>query len=343
MRRPCLHHTTTAAPCAGKRTFMSQPPSLRIDSRHVIRQFARRGPLDAAQFLYGEIAQRMLQRLSYIRHQPVNILDAGCGAGHALEPLRARYPQLNYIGLDACPPLLDTARARFQAKPGLWERLRNRPTRPIRFVQADLATSTLEPESLDMVWSNMALHWHPEPHAVLSEWRRVLKPGALVMFSCLGPGSMAELRTAVHHAGLNTATPAFVDMHDFGDLLIERGFADPVMDQEIITLTYREPEKLLNDMRILGGNPSLDRSPGLKGRAWRQRLLDALERQRHADGTIHLTLEVAYGHAWRANSWRGAQGETRLSIASIGRGTIGERKPGVRPRDPDTGSDGQTV
>lgn len=315
---------------------MSQPPSLRIDSTHVGLQFARRSPLDAAQFLYGEIAQRMLQRLSYIRVAPVAVLDAGCGAGHALEPLRARYPQLDYIGLDACQRLLDAARERYATKPGFWQKLRNKPTRPVRFLLADLAESGIEPESLDLVWSNMALHWHPEPHNVLGEWRRILKPGALVMFSCLGPGSLAELRSAVLDAGLQTATPQFVDMHDFGDLLIQRGFADPVMDQEILTLTYRTPDKLLEDIHILGGNPSQDRKHGLSGRKWRQRLLDALEAQRHDDGTIHLSLEVAYGHAWRAAAQRGAFGETRISVGSIGRAANADgTRPTVRPRKPD--------
>jgi len=299
-------------------------------------QFARRSPLDGAQFLYGEIAQRMLQRLSYIRIAPTTVLDAGCGAGHALEPLRARYPEISYTGLDNCPTLLEVARERYVAKPGFWQKLRNKPTPPVEFIHADLAESGISPESLDLVWSNMALHWHPEPHNALGEWRRILKPGALAMFSCLGPGSLAELRSAVEQAGLQTATPQFVDMHDFGDLLIERGFADPVMDQEIITLTYRTAEKLLEDMRILGGNPSLDRKPGLSGRQWRQRLMDALDAQRHKDGTIHLTLEVAYGHAWRSASRRAASGETRISVKSIGRaGDADGLRPTVKPRKTD--------
>jgi malonyl-CoA O-methyltransferase len=278
----------------------------------------------------------MLQRLSYIRIAPIAILDAGCGAGHALEPLRARYPQMEYTGLDACGPLLDVARERYAAKPGFWQKLRNKPTPPVNFMQADLADTGLAPESLDLVWSNMALHWHPEPHRALAEWRRILKPGALVMFSCLGPGSLAELRSAIDLAGLQTVTPQFVDMHDFGDLLIERGFADPVMDQEILTLTYRTGEKLLDDMRILGGNPSQDRKPGLSGKHWRQRLIAALESQRHADGTIHLSMEVAYGHAWRSAAHRTAFGETRISVGSIGRSTeTGAPRPTVRPRKPD--------
>ena len=319
---------------------MSQPSSLPLDAVHVRQQFDRRAPLDDAQFLYGEIATRMLHRLSYIRVNAGKLLDAGCGAAHAIEPLRVRYPEMDYTGLDSSPALLDIARQRYQSRPGLWQRLRNKPMLPVNFVQADLADSGLPPESYDLVWSNMALHWHPAPHDVLTEWRRILKPNALVMFSCLGPGTQAELRKAVETAGLETATPPYVDMHDFGDMLIERGFSDPVMDQEIITLTYRSAEKLLADTHLLGGNPNPGRRPGLTGRAWRQRLLDALEQQRGMDGTIHLSFEVAYGHAWRGTSLRGPRGETRVSVSAIGRSRPDGDGPTVRPREPGDAASG---
>lgn len=297
---------------------MPQISSLHLDARHVNQQFTRRSPLDSAQFLYGEVAQRMLQRLSYIRISPTDILDAGCGAGHALEPLRFRFPNLRYIGLDANETLLNVARQRYATRPGFWQKLRNKPTPELQFVQADMTRSGLPPESLDLVWSNMALHWHPEPHDVLAEWRRTLRPGALAMFSCLGPGSMPEIRQAIAQADLQTAAPAFVDMHDLGDLMLQSGFSDPVMDQELLTLTYRTPQKLLDDLHIMGGNPSTDRRASLPGRRWRERLLAALETQRHMDGTIHLTLELAYGHAWRTAAHRNTSGETKISISSIG-------------------------
>ncbi|HLR13176.1 MAG TPA: methyltransferase domain-containing protein [Burkholderiaceae bacterium] len=315
---------------------MSQPDTQRIQPDHVIRQFARRNPLDEAQFLYGEIAQRMLQRLSYIRIQPHTILDAGCGNAHALEPLRSRYPDLDYIGLDACQPLLDTARQRYAARPGFWQRLRNRPTPPLAFVHADMAATDLTPESVDLVWSNMALHWHPEPSRVMAEWRRLLRPEGLAMFSILGPGSLVEIRDAIGQASLNTTTPPLLDMHDYGDLLLQNGFLDPVMDQETFTLTYRTATRLLEDLRLLGGNPSIDRHAGMVSRSWRQRLVDALEKQRHQDGTIHLTIEVAYGHAWRAKVHQTGATEFRISAGDIKRAP-GSRagRPGVRFRGPE--------
>ncbi|CAB3634005.1 methyltransferase domain-containing protein [Achromobacter sp. SIMBA_011] len=295
------------------------PPSLPLVAADVPRQFARRGDLSDAQFLYGEVARRMLGRLQYIRVQPQAMLDAGCGAGDNLALLRERYAEAAYTGLDNCDPLLEIARKR-HAPAGLsaWigKLARRGPTNA--FINADLAATGLAPESLELVWSNLALHWHREPHAVLAEWRRILKVGGLAMFSCLGPATLRELRQALDDAGLRTATPAFVDMHDFGDLLVENGFADPVMDQEILTLTYRTPEKLLQDVRALGGNPAAGRRGGLVGRDWRARLCDALEAQRRPDGVIALSIEVAYGHAWRAAAHRGTAGETRLSVSAIG-------------------------
>src|SRR3546814_20971498 len=98
----------------------------------------------------------MLQRLSYIRIAPVAVLDAGCGAVHALEPLRARYPQLDYTGQDICSRLLAVARERYATRPGFCQKLRNTPNLPVRFRPSDLATSGLDPESPELARSSCA-------------------------------------------------------------------------------------------------------------------------------------------------------------------------------------------
>ena len=308
---------------------MSSPTRLPISTQHVAQQFSRRADLSAAQFLYGEVARRMNERLRLVRLQPEIMLDAGCGAAHQFAMLRARYPEARYIGQDHNPALLAHARKTVQPQlPPAWRQWleKKRGVAPtMQWIESDLSQTGLAPESLELVWSNLALHWHPAPHDVLQEWGRVLKLNGLVFFSCFGPATMQELRAALLWAGLRTATPSFVDMHDFGDLLIEKGFADPVMDQEVLTLTYQTPEKLLGDVYALGGNPALGRRAGLVGRTWRTHLLAALEAQRHADGTIHLTIEVAYGHAWKTGTLRAQPGETRISVSAI------QRKPAGAP------------
>jgi malonyl-CoA O-methyltransferase len=288
-----------------------------------MRQFNRRGDLSEAQFLYGEVARRMDERLKLVRLEPAQLLDAGCGAGAQIPLLHARYPNACFIGQDLNAGLLKQAQLRaHKIFPHGWQgwvqRLRGRRAATAWILQ-DLAHTGLGPESLDLVWSNLALHWHPAPHEVLQEWGRIIRPNGLVFFSCFGPATMQELRQALSTAGLTTATPSFVDMHDFGDLLIEKGFADPVMDQEVLTLTYATPEKLLQDVKNLGGNPALGRKATFTTRQWRQRLLDALEQQRRPDGLMHLTIEVAYGHAWRSATRRSPAGETRISVSAIQR------------------------
>jgi malonyl-CoA O-methyltransferase len=304
-------------------TSPSTPNRLPIDPKHVALQFARRGDLADAQFLYAEIAKRMDQRLKLIRLQPREILDAGCGAGQQLTLLHARYPNAHYHGLDHCAGLLHQAQqlARQQwprRQPNWLLKLLARKA-PAQWSRADLSHTNLPPESFDFVWSNLSLHWHPAPHDVLQEWGRVLRPNGLVFFSCFGPATLKELRSALQVANLHTRTPEFVDMHDFGDLLVEKGFSDPVMDQEVLTLTYETPEKLLADVKALGGNAAIGRRPSLVGKGWRTRLINALEAQRQSDGRLHLTIEVAYGHAWRSALRRTPSGETRISVSAIGR------------------------
>lgn len=307
---------------------------LAINHRHVQQQFERRQMLEPARFLLDEVATRMLDRLQYIKQSPTAVLDAGCGLGHGIEALQKRYPQAEFTGLDNQALFLAVAEARFKPKAQTFKGFKKllskvgvlgadvpmsleSPKMP-HFVEADLAASGLEPNCFDFIWSNMALHWHSNPPAVFKEWFRLLEVNGLLMFSCFGPDTLVELRQALEVAGWKTRTMAFVDMHDFGDMLMESGFTDPVMDQQMLTLTYKTPQKLLADVRALGGNPSLGRHPGLLSRAALARLYQALEQQRKADGLIHLSFEIVNGHAWRGASLH-SDGVTRIAISSIGR------------------------
>jgi malonyl-CoA O-methyltransferase len=105
----------------------------------------------------------------------------------------------------------------------------------------------------------------------------------------------------------------FIDLHDYGDMLLHARFADPVMDMEQLTLTYADTHALLRELRATGaGNLDPGRAPGLGGRSSAARMAQAYEMFRR-DGRLPATFEVVYGHAWRPQSAR---------IAADGRAVI---------------------
>lgn len=268
-----------------------------IDIARVRQLFADPHGVAAAGFLRREIASRMFDRLSLVKTAPRQVLDAGCGSGADIAELQQRYPAAQVIGLDAVPAMLAAAGG-VQAPRSLLSRLL--PAKAgIDLVCADFGNLPFGPNSLDLVWSNLALHWHPQPDRVFTEWRRALRVDGLLMFSTFGPDTFRELRSAFAAMDETPHTLPFVDMHDFGDQLVEVGFTTPVMDMELITVTYDTIEALLADVRAFGGNPLATRRRGLVGRAAWQRMRDALEAQRRADGKLGLSFEIIYGHAFR--------------------------------------------
>jgi malonyl-CoA O-methyltransferase len=156
------------------------------------------------------------------------------------------------------------------------------------------------PGGVQLVWANMMLHAVSDPPSLFERWQEALAVDGFVMFSCLGPGTLRELRALYRRLGWPTPTPHFVDMHDLGDMLVRAGFADPVMDQETLTLHWDSPQALLRELRSLGGNAAPDRVAGLRTPRWRARLLRELQTLADAQGRLALSFEIAYGHAFKA-------------------------------------------
>jgi malonyl-CoA O-methyltransferase len=269
--------------------------SLDLDPLAVRRQFGRRalarGPLD---FLSREAERRLLERLSLVRMQPSAILDLGCGQGLGLAALAQRYPKARLYGCDAAPAMLRRAVDTLRPVPRGWlsRFARSSPVAQAALFGADVASLPLRGSSVDLLWSNLALPWIPDPAAAFDEWHRVIRPEGLLSFTALGVDSLLEIRRA------GALMAPFPDMHDLGDLLVAAGFAEPVMDVERIVLTYRDAQALLDDVRALGGNALRSRFRGLTGRGRRQRWLQALEAGRGSDGLLRLTIELVFGHAW---------------------------------------------
>ena len=238
----------------------------------------------------------MAERLEYIRIEPKRILDLGCGPGADLATLATRYPGVARIAIDSAPAMLAQARG----EKNLLKRLMSfgKPAEP-DFVCADASALPLARSSVSFAWSNLMLQWLHDPLPALKEIHRVLEVGGLLMFSTLGPDTLKELRASLP-ASRSEHLHRFIDMHDLGDALVGAGFSDPVMDMEMLTVTYTKLDDLFHDLRASGStNAALSRPRGLVGKKHWQQMRAAYEALRR-DGRLPATVEVVYGHAWKA-------------------------------------------
>ena len=261
-------------------------------------------------WLNEEVARRMEERLQWIRLQPKTWVDWApvCGGLQAHRLLEKRYPKAQ------CQVIEHTAAreqlARFALQAPWWQRW----CQPNR-----LSFDAPAPASADMVWANMALHTSDDPNALLRNWHQLLAVDGFLMFSCLGPDTLRELAEVYQQQGWPPASHAFTDMHDWGDMLVQAGFAEPVMDMERITLTYVDAESLLSECRMLGRNLHQERFAGLRGKLWLAQLKKALSSLASVDqnGRLTLTVEVIYGHALKPLPRLKVQSESSVSLQDM--------------------------
>ncbi|MDR7295679.1 malonyl-CoA O-methyltransferase [Pelomonas aquatica] len=281
--------------------------------RHQARRLAR---AEQPPWLHAEVARRMAERLSFIKLQPARVLDTSPALGASAELLRLAYPNAEMLWHEADPALVE--RAASARALNWWRKLRGAGSGQVAALPATPA--------VELLWSNMALHACLELPALLGQWQASIAVGGFVMFSCLGPDSFVELRPLYARNSWGRPAPDWWDMHDIGDLLLKAGFADPVMDQERLRLTWASPESLLGDLRALGGNVAPARFAGLRGRSWQRRLLAELDTLRDAEGRLVLTLELVFGHAFKAAPRLAVAAQTHVSVDAM-RATLRKGRP----------------
>ncbi|HEY2630113.1 MAG TPA: malonyl-ACP O-methyltransferase BioC [Usitatibacter sp.] len=270
--------------------------------KHAVRRAFERSAAtyDASAVIHREVGQRLLEHLDPIRIEPSLVVDAGCGTGGTLEALSRRFPQATLAGVDLAHPMLLHARPRTP----LWRRAVG--YKVPHLVCGDAERLPIATGAAGLVFSNLALQWC-HPGAFFAEAARVLPPGGLFIFSTFGPDTLRELRSAFTAAGAGQHVNAFADMHDLGDALVQAGFADPVMEMEVVTLEYRTVESLARDLKAVGATALPARQRGLTGKALWKRMAERYESFRR-DGALPATYEVVYGHAWKVAPKRTADG-----------------------------------
>ncbi|HYP83423.1 biotin synthase [Variovorax sp.] len=269
-----------------------RPPT--IDAAAASR-WARLPVTQGSPWLHEEVGRRMADRLQWIKAAPATWADwaplRGGLEAHAL--VAARYPQAQAIVIEPEPALRAATEAALAAP---WWRARRWLGPQPRF-GADAAP----PDGVGLLWANMALHAAADPQSLIGQWHRLVAVDGFLMFSCLGPDTLRELRELHREAGWPPAGHEFTDMHDWGDMLVGAGFAEPVMDMEHIQLSWSSPQACLDELRTIGRNLHPARFGALRGRGWLAALHGALARRalQAGDGRLSMTIEIVYGHAFK--------------------------------------------
>jgi len=274
-----------------------RPPT--IDAVAAAR-WARTPPAGPSPWLHEEVGRRMEDRLQWIKAQPHTWADwaplRGGLEAHGL--LARRYREAASFVVEPEPPL-QQATAQALAQP--WWSARRWNAARTRF-----GAESVPEEGVDLLWANMSLHSAADPQGLIGQWHRLVAPDTL-----------AELRALYAAAGWTPAGHDFTDMHDWGDMLVGAGFAEPVMDMEHIQLTWSSPEALLAELRTLGRNFHPQRFAGLRGRGWRAQLHELLAGKMNTEGRISMTFEIIYGHAFKPKPKVTVSPESAVSLRDM--------------------------
>ena len=274
-----------AAAYHGRRMEASVP--VVFDPRAVRLHRARAaGSAHAVDFLAVEAAERLAERLEVVKRAFPMALDLGCFTG-ALA--RALGPRGGIGRLVSCDAALACARRA-----------------PGDRVVADFEILPFAADAFDLVLSNLALHWTNDLPGALVQIRRILRPDGLLLASLWGGETLWELRRALMEAeleeegGASPRVSPFADLRDLGALLQRAGFALPVVDGDLIEVTYSDPLALMRELRFMGeSNAVAERRKGFSRRATLLRAAthyQALFAQ--ADGRIPATFQLITLTAW---------------------------------------------
>jgi malonyl-CoA O-methyltransferase len=268
-----------------------------IDKARVRASFNRAASsYDAAAVLQKRVREEMLDRLGLINIKPQAILDAGCGTGAGSFELQKKFKNAQVVSLDVALGMLQKTKMQ---RPFL-----NKVFSKQHLLCADIETLPIASNSINLLWSNLALQWCNDLDAAFNEAARVLQPNGLFIFSTFGPDTLKELRAASSNS--HTHVSRFIDMHDIGDALTRAGFSAPVLDVEHYTLTYDNVKGVMRDLKSIGANNATQgRARGLQGKGFLQNLTQNYEQFR-TNNKLPATFEVIYGHAWRPSSMRSA-------------------------------------
>ena len=262
-------------------TDLSLPilPGALPDKRQVAASFSRAAAsYDSVADLQRAVGAHLLTQVPEAL-QPRCWVDLGSGTGHFSRQLRQRYPQGLGVAVDIAEGMLQHARAQGGAH---------------YHVAGDAERLPLRDASVGLIFSSLAVQWCDDFAAVLSEARRVLKPGGIFAFASLCVGTLSELRDSWRQVDRMVHVNRFREFAGYQQLCRDSGMRVVGLQTRPHVLHYADVRSLTHELKALGAhNLNPGRPGGLTGRARILGLVEAYEQFRQASG-LPATYQVVY-------------------------------------------------
>ncbi|MDG1462614.1 MAG: methyltransferase domain-containing protein [Gammaproteobacteria bacterium] len=265
------------------------------DIRYLRRAFDRNADdFNENDFLHCEVRSRILERLPLFKIQPNTILDLGGGTGELGKELQKNFFNAQVISLDSSVNMATLAEENVDS------------------ICAEVRQLPFAENSIDMIVSNFALHYCADEEiklrTTLKEINRVLRPGGLLLFTLPGRDSLFELRESF--SAKFEHIDQLPDLHNLGDEMLAAGLVDPVLDSEVLTITYEKFDQLIRELRAVSSTRSVSkRRHSLGGKADWKTARQNYEKLRNTDNKLPATIELVYAHAWGGQPPQGHYGD----------------------------------
>ncbi|RLA45401.1 MAG: malonyl-[acyl-carrier protein] O-methyltransferase BioC [Gammaproteobacteria bacterium] len=260
----------------------SPHPTQTPTKKEVADSFSRAAGLyDSVAKLQRDVGAQLLTSLDQLQIVPATVLDLGCGTGYFYADLRRRYPDARYLGLDLAQGMVEFARDRAGGAED--------------WLVGDAEALPLAANSVDLVFSSLAVQWCYRPEHLFAELSRVLRPGGYCVFTSLGPDTLRELRAAWAAVDSHQHVNTFLPPSELATAARQVPGIQLELDNGLFRMEYQRVRDLLAELKTLGAhNMNRDRPAGLTSRRTMAGMLQAYEAWRE-DGVLPATYDVIFG------------------------------------------------
>ncbi|MGH1485123.1 MAG: malonyl-ACP O-methyltransferase BioC [Cellvibrionaceae bacterium] len=263
-----------------------------IDKIKVARSFSRSAvTYDSVAYFQRDMGEALLSLMSktasFSEGSPVCV-DLGCGTGHFYSSLKSQYSGHQYVGIDIAEGMLQFV------KQNIFTNKDEKNNQNDCLVCSDAENLPLAKDSVNLLFSNLALQWCESLPALFSELHRVLAPGSVFAFTTLGPGTLQELKQSWKSVDDLVHVNHFLPASVWEEAILQNDFTIECYQQEGVILKYESVNTLLRELKLLGAHNVNDgQRQTLTGRKRLTGLLAAYQKF-FVDGYYPATYDVSF-------------------------------------------------